>query len=75
MFCEKSNGKCQTEHLMLAAIVLFVLLPSCLCEGKDDIAANSEPGVVKAHWRGLHGYIGYSAARPSDRLNYSSGMG
>ena len=65
------------KHLILITIVLFILLPSCLCEGKDDIAANkteTEPGVVKAHYRGLHGYIGYSAARPPDRSIYSSGM-
>jgi len=63
------------KHLLLIVIVLFVLVPSCLCEGKDDVAAKVEPGVVKSNHRGLHGYIGYSAARPSKRLNYSAGMG
>jgi len=58
---------------MLAVIILFVV--SCFCEGKDDIAAKTGPGVVKTHYRGLHGYIGYSAARPSNRLEYSAGMG
>ena len=63
------------KHLILITIVLFILLPSCLHEGKEDIAANTEPGVVKAHYRGLHGYIDYSATLPPDRSIYSSGMG
>jgi len=32
-------------------------------------------GVVTAHSRGLHGYIGYSASRPPARSEYSAGMG
>jgi hypothetical protein len=47
------------------------------CKGKEN-AANREgkrAGVVIAHSRGLHGYIGYSASRPPDRTKYSAGMG
>jgi len=78
MFFKRLNGKYQMKYLILITIVLFILLPSCLCEVKEDIAANkteTEPGVVKAHYRGLHGYIDYSAALPPDRSIYSSGMG
>ncbi len=32
-------------------------------------------GEVKEHHNGLHGYIGYTATKPSDRSNYSYGMG
>jgi len=34
-----------------------------------------EAGTVTSHSRGLHGYIGYSATRPSARSEYSAGMG
>jgi hypothetical protein len=66
------------KNLILITIVLFILLPYCLCEGKEDPAVNkteTEPGVVKVHYSGLHGYIGYSADLPPDRSMYSSGMG
>ncbi len=63
------------KHLLLIAIALFILFPSCLCEGKDDVTANTKAGVVKTHYRGLHGYIGYRADRPSDKATYGYGMG
>jgi len=66
------------KNLILITVVLFILLPSCLCEGKENTSANkteTELGVVRVHYRGLHGYIGYSAALPPDRSVYSSGMG
>ncbi|MBW2632356.1 MAG: hypothetical protein JRC90_11495, partial [Deltaproteobacteria bacterium] len=66
------------KNLILITIVLFILLPYCICEGKEDTAANkteTEPGVVKVHYRGLHGYIDYGASLPPDRSIYSSGMG
>lgn len=34
-----------------------------------------KPGVVTAHSRGLHGYIGYRATRPEARSEFSAGMG
>jgi len=49
-----------------AALVLAVL--SCRC-------AAQETGVVTAHSRGLHGYIGFSAVQPPDRAKYSAGIG
>ena len=38
-------------------------------------AQNVEAGTVTANFRGLHGYISYSAARPPARAEYSAGMG
>jgi hypothetical protein len=63
------------KHLLLITIALFILFSSYLCEGKDEIAVNTKSGVVKAHSRGLHGYISYSANRPPEHSIYSSGMG
>ena len=36
---------------------------------------NTQAGVVTPSHRGLHGYIGYSATRPSDPAEYGAGMG
>ena len=59
-------------------IILVLIIVLWTCEGKGDNAnkeENIEPGVVTAHTRGLHGYIGYSASRPPARSEYSAGMG
>ena len=60
----------------LLIILAFIAL-SRTCEGKEKAAAreNTRAGVVTAHSRGLHGYIGYSASRPPARAEYSAGMG
>jgi len=60
----------------LLIILAFMVLP-CTCEGKENAANGEEAkaGVVTTHSRGLHGYIGYSASRPTDRVEYSAGMG
>ena len=60
----------------LAAIVPLLVL-SGMCVGQEAATAREEPetGVVTAHFRGLHGYIGYSASRPADRTEYGMGMG
>ena len=63
------------KYLLLFATALFILVSSRFCKAQDDKAAKTGPGVVKEHYRGLHGYIGYRAARLSERLNYSAGMG
>ncbi len=58
-------------------IILAFLVLAGTCEGNEK-AGNREDaraGVVTAHSRGLHGYIGYSASRPGDRALYSAGMG
>ena len=38
-------------------------------------AQNVEAGTVTANFRGLHGYISYSASRPPAQAEYSAGMG
>ncbi|MFO7907611.1 MAG: hypothetical protein R6U98_33495 [Pirellulaceae bacterium] len=57
--------------------LLIALLPgACLAR---NAAGQSEPrsatAKVKLHSRGLHGYIGYQATRPSSRDEFSAGMG
>jgi len=62
---------------ILVLILVLTILPRT-CEGRGNNANDgngNEPGIVTAHSRGLHGYIGYSASRPPDRANYSAGMG
>jgi hypothetical protein len=60
----------------LPLILILTILP-WTCEGKGNNANDAkkvEAGIVTAHSRGLHGYIGYSASRPPDRATYSAGM-
>ncbi|NQV32350.1 MAG: hypothetical protein HQ515_06625 [Phycisphaeraceae bacterium] len=38
-------------------------------------AEEAKAGVVTSHSRGLHGYIGFNASRPSDHDEFSAGMG
>jgi len=75
MYGVKLSEKCQVKYLLLIIVALFILLPFSFCEGKGDVATKTKAGVVKANHRGLHGYIGYSAARPSKQSAYSAGMG
>ena len=58
-------------------IFFSFLILTWTCDGKEDVAKQDGvgAGVVTAHSRGLHGYVGYSASRPPDRANYSMGMG
>ncbi|HSF46095.1 MAG TPA: hypothetical protein VLA58_08785, partial [Chitinophagaceae bacterium] len=65
MYCKILNG----------LFAFFILLASQTGMGQDDKATKREPGVIKAHSRGLHGYISYSADRPADQTKYSYGMG
>jgi len=60
----------------LLIILAFMVLP-WTCEAEEDATdkKDAKAGVVTAHSRGLHGYIGYSASRPPTRANYSAGMG
>ena len=61
---------------VLPAIVVLLAL-SGMCTGQGTATNREEPGtgVVTAHFRGLHGYIGYSASRPTARAEYGMGMG
>jgi hypothetical protein len=58
-------------------IILAVLVVPYMCVANEPAAnkPNTKAGVVTSHSRGLHGYIGYSASRPPDRVTYSAGMG
>ena len=70
-------NKEQNMRTSLLFILILTVLP-WTCEGKgsnSNDANKAEAGIVTAHYRGLHGYIGYSASRPPDRTNYSAGMG
>ncbi|MBM4144495.1 MAG: hypothetical protein FJ225_13040 [Lentisphaerae bacterium] len=53
-------------------IATFAFIAS-VCAGQDPRAAES--GKVVAHSDGLHGYIGFDAARPPARSQFSAGMG
>ncbi len=65
---------------MKTRFVLAVIL-ACLAWGdagqgaQADGAAKGEAGQVAAHSEGLHGYIGFRAARPPAQSEYSAGMG
>ncbi len=69
------NVKCQMKNLLVLTVVLFIILISNSCKAQDDVAVETGIGLVKEHYRGLHGYIGYSAERPAEQLDYSAGMG
>ena len=59
----------------LAPIVVLALL-SWACAGQETKEPGKvESGKVTAHSGGLHGYIGFSAARPPARSAFSAGMG
>jgi hypothetical protein len=60
----------------LLVVLTLIFLPST-CQAQEDAADKKEvkPGVITAHFNGLHGYIGFDASRPSDRMHYSAGMG
>ncbi|MBN2137197.1 MAG: hypothetical protein JW720_05275 [Sedimentisphaerales bacterium] len=63
------------KSVLLATIVLIVLQWTCEDAESATSPKDMEVGVVTAHSQGLHGYIGYSASRPEDRVAYSAGMG
>jgi len=56
-------------------ITLLVLYGACAGKGTTTSREETRTGVVTAHFRGLHGYIGYSASRPASRAEYGIGMG
>jgi hypothetical protein len=56
----------------LIGVVVCALIG--ICAG-HDAAECAEAGTVEQKWRGLHGYIGFSASRPRDKATYSAGMG
>ena len=61
-------------HLMGIATVLAALgLNASQTTASEP--QDAQPGVVTTSHAGLHGYIGYSATRPSDPAEYGAGMG
>ena len=75
MYCTSFNWRFNLKYFLLLFIAFFIFLSSQYCKAQDDVAVKTEAGVIKSHSRGLHGYISYSADRPSDQSNYSYGMG
>lgn len=63
------------KKAMLTVLTLIAL--GRMCEGQErrTTPEDTQPGVVTSNSRGLHGYIGYSATRPSDPGEYGAGMG
>lgn len=55
----------------IAILILGTLLASS-CDAKEAAVAAGKPAL---HGEGLHGYIGFSAARPPAQADYSVGMG
>ncbi len=63
------------SNSLLIILALMVLPRTYGAEEKRTDQKDAKAGVITAHSRGLHGYIGFSASRPSDRTHYSAGMG
>ncbi len=57
------------KQLLFVLAILFI--QPWICLGDDA----GEAGVVRVHSSGLNGYIGYSATRPTDKAEFSAGMG
>lgn len=58
--------------------IVSAMLPPCLLFGQEPegaIKGQATSPKVAQHFRGLHGYIGYSATRPPDRSEFNAGMG
>ena len=59
-----------------STLVIILLIGTCAVEQTQAQGSRKDgPGNVTAHSRGLHGYIGYSASRPTDRSEFGMGMG
>ena len=67
MYHKSCSWKYLLKNIQLFSIAFFILLYSLHCE--------AQAGVIKEHTNGLHGYISYTADRPSAQSNYSYGMG
>lgn len=57
------------------SLPLLLLALCSTARSAEEDRAGPIPGVVEAHGRGLHGYIGYSATRPPAQSEFSAGMG
>lgn len=65
----------KTFYYQMPFVACFMLLFFQQAVAQDEKAKEKNPGVVKTHSRGLHGYISYNADRPVDQSNFSYGMG
>jgi len=75
MYNKGFNVKRKIRYLLVSTVGLFVFLLSYSCRAQDDDKVKTEAGIVKEHYQGLHGYIGYRAERPAGQSEYSAGMG
>jgi hypothetical protein len=58
-------------------VVLTLTTLSWTSKAQENAADQKDvkPGAITTHFNGLHGYIGFDASRPTDRTQYSAGMG
>ena len=75
MRCTRFIGRYMAICYQLPFVAFFMLLFFQHTVAQDDKAKEKNPGVIKSHSRGLHGYISYTADRPADQSNFSYGMG
>ena len=62
--------------LMIRMVAYSLFLVVCVLEVHGEYSgAKTEAGIVNSHSRGLHGYISFGSSQPSDRNQYSAGMG
>ena len=75
MYCKNFTEKYKLICFQFFSIFSIHLIFYQHCLAQDDSVAKTKAGVVKEHNRGLHGYISYDADRPTDKSNFSYGMG
>ena len=68
---KKHNNPLCPLYLILLFNILFMLSS----KAQNSNTPINQPGVIREHHRGLHGYISYDAERPADKANYGYGMG
>jgi hypothetical protein len=73
------HKSCSSKNIlkngMFLSGILFTLLSYLQSEAQENKAIKTKAGEIKEHTNGLHGYISYDAERPTDRSNFSYGMG
>jgi hypothetical protein len=72
-----TNSKENKMKTSLSLILILAILPFVYAgrENEPNKAIKIQDDKVTLNRRGLHGYIGYDATRPPDRVQYSAGMG
>jgi hypothetical protein len=64
----------KTSRFVVVMVLVFVSAASG-ARGPKGEGDDGASGQVRAHGRGLHGYIGFQATRPPARSDFSAGMG